>query len=210
MRILRVKNYEKYQNHRSKNPSWIKLYRTLLTDPAFLRLDIESRYLYVGLLILASETNNCIVNDGSYLVQRLAMNGSRLVQESVNGGPELNLTSLFRSGLLLASKSTVKRMKCPSERETERETEKISPLPPLGGTRQRGKVTFPDDLTVTEDEKAQWLKFGINAAVEFASFKDHALTNDRRCADWEAAKRNWFRKAVRMKEERAHVSTMQR
>jgi hypothetical protein len=113
MRILRVKNYEKYQNHRSKDPRWIKLYRTLLTDRDFLKLDIDSRYIFVGLLILASETANTIVNDPSYLAHRLSIDASRL-----------NLTPLFRSGLLVASSSTLRRMNGPQRREeTERETE---------------------------------------------------------------------------------------
>lgn len=121
MRILRVKNYEKYQNHRSKNPSWIKLYRSLLTDLAFMKLDIESRYLYIGLLILASETGNTTVNDASYLGLRLAIDPTRL-----------DLKPLFRSGLLCASSRTVQRMNVLSERETERETEKNPPTPLRG------------------------------------------------------------------------------
>ncbi len=190
MRILRVKNYEKYQNHRAKDPRWIKLYRSLLTDRDFLKLDIDSRYIFVGLLILASESGNSIVNDPPYLAHRLSIDVSRL-----------DLTALFRSGLLVASSSTLRRMIVPQRRE-ETETEKISPLPPLGGKRARGKTALPQELVLTAEEQMGWDKFGINSAIEFAAFKDHARTEDRRCSDWEAAKRNWMRKAIRIKEER--------
>ena len=73
----------------------------------------------------------------------------------------------------------------------------------------QGKTAFPPDLTVTDEEKASWLKFGINASIEFARFRDHALANDRRCKDWDAAKRNWFRKAVDLKEA-THVSPLRK
>jgi hypothetical protein len=51
----------------------------------------------------------------------------------------------------------------------------------------------------------QWKAHGITDPwVEFATFRDHARTNDRRCKDWSAAWRNWCRKSLRIKEERAN------
>jgi hypothetical protein len=73
---------------------------------------------------------------------------------------------------------------------------------------RRGKTTFPDDWKLSEEDRAGWARHGLNAAVEFASFRDNALANDRRCADWPAAFRNWCRKSLAMKEHR-YVSKVQ-
>lgn len=71
--------------------------------------------------------------------------------------------------------------------------------------REVGKVGFPQEWKPAQEEMDQWQKHGIlNPWVEFATFRDHALANDRRCKDWPAAWRNWCRKAIRMKEERAN------
>lgn len=67
-------------------------------------------------------------------------------------------------------------------------------------SKNQGKVSFPDGWKPELDEMEQWRRLGINPSVEFASFRDHALANDRRCKDWPAAWRNWCRKSIKMKE----------
>jgi hypothetical protein len=74
-------------------------------------------------------------------------------------------------------------------------------------SKARGKTIFPEEWKLTEEDKAGWLRFGLNASVEFASFRDHALANDRRCANWPAAFRNWCRKSLSLKER--YVSKVQ-
>ncbi len=113
MRILRIKNYEKYQTHKTKNPTWIKLYRDLLIDREFLKLDVKCRYLFVCCLIIASETFNRCINDVAYLSQRCFTDVS---QDDIN--------RLIRSGLIVASRSTKWRSEKRERREeTERETD---------------------------------------------------------------------------------------
>jgi hypothetical protein len=73
MRILSVKNFEQYQHYKDRMPPWIKLYRSIYNDREFMRLTIESRYLYIGLLVLFSECNNRLAEDLDYIAHRLAM-----------------------------------------------------------------------------------------------------------------------------------------
>lgn len=69
-------------------------------------------------------------------------------------------------------------------------------------SKNHGKTTFPSDWKPPQEEMEQWRTHGIASPwVEFASFRDHALANDRRCKDWHAAWRNWCRKALKMKED---------
>ena len=86
-----------------------------------------------------------------------------------------------------------------------KESEKGERKSPVVATK--GKHPFPVGLTLAtikpdDPTGSGWAKFGINPAVEFATFRDHALTCDRRCTDWKAAWRNWARKAIVRKEAR--------
>lgn len=83
----------------------------------------------------------------------------------------------------------------------------ITPNPEMktlsnGHAKPKGKTTVPLDWKLSEEDRASWAKFGLNPSVEFAAFKDHALTEDRRCSDWRAAFRNWCRKSIATKEGR--------
>lgn len=66
----------------------------------------------------------------------------------------------------------------------------------------KGKTALPAEWALSPEFIASWQQHGINPHIEFASFKDHARTTDRRCKDWEAALRNWNRKAIAKKEAR--------
>lgn len=192
MRILRIKNYEKYQNHRAKDPRWVKLYRSILTDHAFMKLDPMSRYVYIGLIILASETGNNVVNDTSYLCHRLAI-----------PAPQFDLSPLICSGLIVASRRTIQRQKSLSETEESRdrgETEEIgatsAPLSPTVVKSPRGSI-LPADFQF--DERAELLakSYGLNPHKEQAAFRDHFTAKGTVYKDWQAAFRNWLRNAVK-------------
>ena len=192
MRILRIKNYEKYQNHRAKDPRWVKLYRSVLTDHAFLKLDPTSRYIYIGLLILASETGNSIVNDVTYLCHRLAI-----------PAPQLDLKPLICSGLIVASLRTIQRQKSVSETETETETEKSrvesasAPLPKVVSKPKAVKRPLPTDFTFDDRSKQMAEGRGLNVHAELSAFKDRNLATGATYIDWQAAFRNWLRNAVK-------------
>lgn len=95
-------------------------------------------------------------------------------------------------------KSEVRNQNQKSEEEVREEN---TPPPPTRRTGV-GKVAFPPDWKPDPEEMQQWKQHGINPFVEFATFRDHALANDRRCKDWKAAFRNWCRKAISMKEQK--------
>jgi hypothetical protein len=82
----------------------------------------------------------------------------------------------------------------------------ITPNPKIpksnGRTKEKGKTAVPLEWKLSEEDRTSWAKFGLNPSVELAAFKDHALTTDRRCSDWQAAFRNWCRKSIAQKEAR--------
>jgi hypothetical protein len=91
-RFLSIKNWEKYQANHKQNFPWIKLHRALLGDRNFLRLPVTCRYLYIGLLLLASESNNKVYNDATWLGQRLYIDPTLI-----------DLRPLYREGFLNTS-----------------------------------------------------------------------------------------------------------
>jgi hypothetical protein len=122
-RFLSIKNYEKYQTSTGKKGSrpWIKLYKSILSDPEFMKLSTHSRFLYTGLLLLADDCNNRIYNDRTYIGQRLYIPYT-----------EVNLTPLYRAGFLYAS--NISRVLSEERREDIRGEETKVEASPLRAT----------------------------------------------------------------------------
>jgi len=78
------------------------------------------------------------------------------------------------------------------------------PLPPSGeekAPRRKPKTAIPacfPDEPLIEATRQRLRSDGINLdpAVQAERFRNHAIQNDRRCADWPAAWRNWISKAA--------------
>jgi uncharacterized phage protein (TIGR02220 family) len=118
-KFLSIKNFEKYQHFKKANPPWIKLYRSLFLDREFMKLTTPCKYLYIGLVTLASEGCNRVPNDLHFISHRLAINPS-----------EIDLKPLYKAGFLIASESTVYRETISQRQrqstETETETDSMS------------------------------------------------------------------------------------
>jgi hypothetical protein len=54
MATLSVKNWTKYQGYTKRGPAWVKLYASLLNDPGWISLPVESRALLPALWLVAS------------------------------------------------------------------------------------------------------------------------------------------------------------
>lgn len=93
-----IKNLEKYQHYKDRDPKWIKLYYSILDDEAFIFLSEIDRCRYMTCLILASRNNNKIPADPAYLkkVMRLDKNP--------------DLTALLSCGLLYRYDSSSPRL----------------------------------------------------------------------------------------------------
>jgi hypothetical protein len=190
MRILRIRNFEKYQDRmKTKNAPWIKLYTKLLCDIDFLKLDVEARYLYVGLLILAAETGNSTVNDPAYLCHRLAIERSRF-----------NLTPLFRSGLLIASERTIRRER---ERENrEREGEGEAQAPPTPKVRSKPDIALPEDWIPKEHHARFAVARGLDLKLEAQHFCGRAQELEWVTKDWDRKFSNWMLQELKYRQRR--------
>jgi hypothetical protein len=113
MKYLQVKNLEKYQAG-SENKFWIKLWKKMRDDFAISQLSDAESWYFVGLIMLATDCDNCIPYSLSYISPRVAhMHSKRLSKVSSAVVKMLDL------GLLLLCD-------CPIDREIDRKKEDIS------------------------------------------------------------------------------------
>jgi hypothetical protein len=112
-KFISIKDFDSFQHFKKANPPWVKMYRSTFCNREFMRLPVASKFLYLGLVMLASEGCNRVPYDLQYISHRLATTFS-----------QNDLTPLYKAGLLEAAASTVYRVASLSvETETETETE---------------------------------------------------------------------------------------
>jgi len=83
---LKVKNFERFQHYKDRNPPWIKLYNDLLDDYEFARLQDASKWLAVGLWLLASRYDNRIPADPEWIGRRINATEPVDLQPLLNAG----------------------------------------------------------------------------------------------------------------------------
>lgn len=186
-KFLSIKNFDRYQHFKKASPPWIKLYRSTLDDREFINLPTTAKYVYLGLLILASEGCNKVFNDHSWISHRLAIKVS-----------ELDLKPLYKAGFLVASESTVYRETISQRRdreETEIEGEREEIPTHVGLRPLRGKRSIAEEDKPTEKNFAYGQRLGVDVGPEWGKFYNYCLAHDKRYANFEAAFRNWLANA---------------
>ena len=66
-RFYRVRNHEKFQHYKRRNPPWIKFHSSAMTDYAFSSLPDATKWHAMGIAVLASQTDNHIPNDSAWV-----------------------------------------------------------------------------------------------------------------------------------------------
>lgn len=189
-KFLSIKNLERYQTNRTKNPPWFKIHRVMFGDPEFIKLTSAQRFLYIGLIHLAVESGNNIYSDSTFIGQRLYIPHT-----------EVDLKPLYRSGLLYTS--NLSRTLSETEESRERGEESSATLsPPVPVVPKSGKRAISPDDGITDKHLAFAASLKLDPGPEWGKFKNYCLANDRRYANFDAAFRNWLARAAEMKGER--------
>ncbi len=199
MQYLRVKNLEQYQHYSTRNPPWIKLYRTMLSDYEMRQLTIPARYCYIGCLILASETDNRIPHDPKYLSDRFGMKVSEAILSALidsgfllaSGARRVLASGETASSLLSSVLITPPNPDLRSNPETEQK--------PLNGHTGKGKRPIAETDKPTEKHFEFGRSLGVDVGPEWGKFKNYCLAHNKHYANFEAAFRNWLANAPNMK-----------
>lgn len=164
MRYISVRNWDKHQHYRDRNPPWIKLHRELLTSHTWAGADDASRALAIAIMLLAAANGNRIPADPAY-IKRVAY---------LNSEPDFSflIKSEFidiidengNASNMLADASAMQAYARP-ERETEGELEKE--------TEKKIGPSGPDPVLVAFQD---WNKLAAEIGLAQAS----KLTDTRR------------------------------
>src|SRR5262245_49060467 len=106
MKHLAVKNFREFQHYKDRNPPWIKLHRSILTDPAFLFLSEVAQAQLMKLWVLASQAGNPLPDDEKFLARSIGTKRLRL-EEIVGAGfliPVENASATLAAPTPVASK----------------------------------------------------------------------------------------------------------
>ena len=120
---LRVRNWERFQHYKRRNPPWIRIYNELLDNYEFARLQDASKWHAVGIWLLASRLDNRIPDDAQWIQSKI--NSSTIVDLDVLISAGVIERYNTASGALAICPKTV-----PPEAEAETETEVETDPPP--------------------------------------------------------------------------------
>ena len=111
---IEVRNWERFQHYKKRNPPWIKFYSELLDDYELMELDPRLRWVAVAMLLLASRTDNKIP-------AKLPALRNRLWMDDLTANDVEKIASV---GFITLSQDASKMLaECYAQTETETETE---------------------------------------------------------------------------------------
>ena len=229
--FFRVRNFERFQHYKDRNPPWIRLYGALWRDRAFFRLPDVLKAHLIGMFALAARLDNRIPDDPEWLAHELC------------ASEPIDLRALLASGFLIpepaasavdasckpsdtgsVSESDLSCIKTESENladddrgsggaEAESDPGAAQAVAlEQGHERRRGKrpeVKWPAGFSLDEEMRQFASHLGIDPDSEFEAWRDDCAAHDRRYADWGAAWRGRCRNALhfgRRRSERARGS----
>jgi len=83
---LHIKNWDKFQHYKDRNPPWVKLYHSLLDDYDYGCLQDDSKLLLMSFYMLASITENRIPGDLEWIQRKAMIKREIQIEELVNAG----------------------------------------------------------------------------------------------------------------------------
>lgn len=89
MEYLTIKNFEKFQHYKERNPPWIKIHAKIFRDYEFSRLPDASKLQLILMWLLASQLDNKIPNCPEFIKQQIGVKG------------EIDLETLISQGFLI-------------------------------------------------------------------------------------------------------------
>lgn len=193
--FLRVANWEEFQHYKDRNPPWIKLHRSLLTNYQFACLQDASKLHLMMIWLLASQTDNNIPADPKYL------------KNILNLESEPNLKELSQLGFLegngdasnvLAECKQLAMPEAEAEAETELELPDGSSLPKTADRPKKSAPRFKKPTAIdlhaycTEKRLGQ---IGYECIPDFIDFYESKgwLVGKSPMKSWQHAFSRWVR-----------------
>ena len=141
MRFFAIRNWQKFQHYKKRNPPWIKLYVSLLHDPEMATLPDGAWRLLITIWMLTARTGTWLPLRHGWIMREAGLRPTRYTGD--------HFDVLISRGFL----SVVASKTIPSETETETETETdktiVANSPKASTRRGPGGGTKPRTRTKT-------------------------------------------------------------
>lgn len=198
--VICVVGFDRLQHYKDRNPPWIKLYGDLLDNYDFCCLQDASKWLALGLMILASKNGNRIPADPRWIASKLSCTVAKIdLQPLVIAG--LITMEQDASEVLEQDASKVLDLaRSREERQRREETEGETEQKKKARARRGGPEWFvcPDDWTGPK-ERHQTRAAALNLDLERQArkfraheFKESHVDADRTFDKWLENAAEWF------------------
>jgi len=147
-KYFRVKNWDRFQHYKDRNPPWIKLHNHLLDDYEFELLSDATKGHLLCIWMLASRTNNKLPYDQTWIKRKIGANSNVDLKILIDSG-FIELQSVVHDASV-ALDSEEKR------RDREEAEERREDLPPKAPVFNFKKSLI--DLGCDEGLVSDWLK----------------------------------------------------
>jgi hypothetical protein len=148
MKYLQVKNLEKYQSG-AEDKHWIKIWKKIRSDWAIKQLTDTEKWYYIGLIMLATDCDNYIPHDTSYIASEVAQEHSHRLSKVRSG-----VVKMLDLGLLLLCDFDIRKEKKREEKSIS-SSKKLKPTYKGMEMRKQGGKWFVIPL-----DGGKWLEFG--------------------------------------------------
>jgi len=111
---ISVADFDRLQHYKDRNPPWIKLYNDLLDSYEFTRLQDASKWLAVGIMLLASRMQNKVPADPAWIAQRLGCTN------------DVDLQPLITIGFIVAEQDAIEALANSQQPAPKRERQRES------------------------------------------------------------------------------------
>lgn len=197
--IIQVKNWNKFQHFKDRRPPWIKLYRDILEDVNWHKLDGATAKCLVMFWVIASE-NDGALPDVETLAFRLRKSDSEIeaAVSQLSHWLERSDISAMTARHQAASAADVsghQETETETEEETEKEAEPVAVATPPPLSRKKSlKTGLPADFAVSDRVKAWAAEKGYDRLPEHLdAFRRKASAKGYAYVNWDDA----FMEAIR-------------
>lgn len=196
MIAYRVRNWNKYQHYKDRNPPWIKLHYEMLTSQDWVSLSDASRVLAIACMLIASRHEGGIPGNVAYL-KRVAY---------LNSAPDFK--PLIECGFLepLADASMLQADARPETEAYSKETD----TPPTPLSKMTHIALPPEWLQWAKQERGWPEQVVSDVWSQFKEYWTNGKGRSTKRSEWDSTWRNWCRKENLGKPRIADYSTAER
>lgn len=196
---LSIRNWERFQHYKDRDPPWVKLYRDLLTSESWVLGTDLSRVVQVASTLLAPRYSNQIPMRFDLLKRVMSLDCKpaefdKAIEHLVATG-FLEIQQVPSDPKVLEHFASTSLATCTSETEQKRAEQSRAEERKSAQARARPSNTCPEDFEIT-DERRAWAQEecpGVDVELQTKLFREHEFKDPH--TDWGRVWKKWMRRS---------------